>query len=123
MSSAPLRRRVYGDERVRFAAGVVGHRTNLLASAAAPAVTPTGAHRQGPASRRGRLRLWIGRVLVALVGLVLVLVLAGLVYQFVATRLAYRRYPAPGEMVAVAGYDMQLYCTSAIGGLSLWHGL
>jgi pimeloyl-ACP methyl ester carboxylesterase len=48
---------------------------------------------------------------VALVGLVLVLVLAGLVYQFVATQLAYRRYPAPGEMVAVAGHDMQLYCT------------
>jgi hypothetical protein len=48
---------------------------------------------------------------VALVGLVLVLVLAGLVYQFVATQLAYRKYPAPGEMVAVAGHDMQLYCT------------
>ena len=47
----------------------------------------------------------------ALVGLVLVLVLAGLVYQFVATQLAYRRYPAPGEMVAVAGHDMHLYCT------------
>lgn len=64
-----------------------------------------------PASRRGRLRLWIRRGLVALVGLVLVLVLAGLVYQFLATQLAYRRYPAPGEMVAVAGHDMQLYCT------------
>ena len=47
----------------------------------------------------------------ALVGLLLVLVLAGLLYQFVATQLAYRRYPAPGEMVAVAGHDMQLYCT------------
>jgi pimeloyl-ACP methyl ester carboxylesterase len=50
---------------------------------------------------------------VVLVGLVLVLVLAGLVYQFVATRLDYRRYLAPGEMVAVAGHDMQLYCTGA----------
>jgi hypothetical protein len=37
--------------------------------------------------------------------------LAGLVYQFVATRLAYRKYPAPGEMVAVSGHDMHLYCT------------
>jgi pimeloyl-ACP methyl ester carboxylesterase len=63
------------------------------------------------APRRSRIWTWIGRVLVALVGLVLLLALAGLIYQFVATRLAYQRYPAPGEMVAVAGHDMQLHCT------------
>ena len=63
------------------------------------------------ASRRRRIWTWIGRVFVALVGLVLLLALAGLVYQFIATRLAYQRYPAPGEMVAVAGHDMQLHCT------------
>ena len=63
------------------------------------------------APRRGRIWTWIGRVFVALVGLVLLLALAGLVYQFIATRLAYQRYPAAGEMVAVAGHDMQLHCT------------
>lgn len=72
--------------------------------------------RPRPASARGRLWLWIRRALVALVGLVVVVLLAGLVYQFVATRLAYREYPAPGEMVAVSGHDMQLYCTGKAGG-------
>jgi len=47
----------------------------------------------------------------ALVGLILLVLLAGLLYQFVATRIAYREYPAPGEMVAVSGHDMHLYCT------------
>jgi len=45
-----------------------------------------------------------------LAGLILLFVIAGLVYQFVATRLAYRAYPAPGQMVAVSGHGMQLYC-------------
>jgi hypothetical protein len=67
-------------------------------------------------SARGRPWLWIRRVLLALVGLILVVLLAGLVYQFVATRLAYREYPAPGEMVAVSGHGMQLYCTGKARG-------
>src|SRR5215213_5143922 len=67
-------------------------------------------------SVRGRLWLWIRRVLVVLAGLILLIVLAGLVYQFVATRLAYREYPAPGQMVAVSGHGMQLYCTGKARG-------
>ena len=74
------------------------------------------ADRPRPASARGRLWLWIRRVLLVLVGLILVLLLAGLVYQFVATRLAYREYPAPGEMVAVSGHGMQLYCAGKARG-------
>jgi pimeloyl-ACP methyl ester carboxylesterase len=76
----------------------------------------TRADRPRPASARGRLWLWIRRVLVVLVGLILLVLLAGLVYQFVATRLAYRRYPAPGEMVAVSGHGMQLYCAGKARG-------
>jgi pimeloyl-ACP methyl ester carboxylesterase len=38
------------------------------------------------------------------------------IYQFVATRIAYRNYPAPGEMVSVSGHDMQIYCTGKAGG-------
>jgi hypothetical protein len=63
---------------------------------------------------RGRLWLWVGRVLVALVCLIVVLL--GLLYQFLATRIAYRNYRAPGEMVAVLGHDMQIYCTGKAGG-------
>jgi hypothetical protein len=53
---------------------------------------------------------------VALVGLILLVLLVGLVYQFVATRIAYRNYPASGEMVSVSGHDMQLYCTGKARG-------
>jgi pimeloyl-ACP methyl ester carboxylesterase len=63
------------------------------------------------ASTRGGLWLWVGRILVALVGLILLLLLLGVLYQFLATRLAYRNYPAPGEMFSVSGHDMQIYCT------------
>jgi len=68
------------------------------------------------ASARGRLWLWVRRVLVAFVGLILLLLLVGLVYQFVATRIAYRNYPAPGQMVLVSGHDMQIYCTGKASG-------
>ena len=74
------------------------------------------ADRPRTASASGRLWLWIKRVLVVLVGLILVVLLAGLVYQFVATRLAYREYPAPGRMVAVSGHGMQLYCAGKARG-------
>jgi len=53
---------------------------------------------------------------VALLGLILLVLLAGFVYQLVATRLAYRNHHAPGEMVAVSGHDMQLYCTGKARG-------
>jgi pimeloyl-ACP methyl ester carboxylesterase len=52
----------------------------------------------------------------ALVGVVLVVLLAGLLYQFLATRLAYRNYPAPGQMVSVSGHDVHIYCTGKAGG-------
>jgi pimeloyl-ACP methyl ester carboxylesterase len=58
----------------------------------------------------------VGRVLVALVGLIVLLLLLGLLYQFLATRLAYRNYPAPGEMFSVSGHDMQIYCTGKANG-------
>src|SRR5215207_7116946 len=76
----------------------------------------TRADQPRPASARGRLWVRTGRVLVVVGGLLIVVLLAGLVYQFVATRLAYRKYPAPGEMVTVSGHDMQLYCTGRAGG-------
>src|SRR5215212_10683587 len=65
---------------------------------------------------RSRLWQWIRRVLVGLVGLVLVLLLAGMVFQFVMTRIDARRYPAPGELVDMGGYSLHLYCTGRESG-------
>jgi pimeloyl-ACP methyl ester carboxylesterase len=58
---------------------------------------------------------WTKRVLVGMAGLVLILLLAGVVFQFVITRIDERRYPAPGEMVDVGGYDLHLNCTGGGG--------
>jgi pimeloyl-ACP methyl ester carboxylesterase len=60
---------------------------------------------------RSRLWRWTKRVIAGMVGLVLVLLLAGAVFQFVMTRIDARRYPAPGEMVEAGGYSLHLYCT------------
>jgi pimeloyl-ACP methyl ester carboxylesterase len=64
---------------------------------------------------RSRLWKWTKRVLAGIAGLVLFLLLAGVVYQFVATKIDEYRYPAPGEMVDVGGYNMHLYCTGEEG--------
>lgn len=70
-----------------------------------------------PAAPRERSQLWkwTKRVLVGLAGLVVVLLLAGVLYQFVATTIDEYRYPARGEMVDVGGYSMHLYCTGEGG--------
>jgi pimeloyl-ACP methyl ester carboxylesterase len=47
--------------------------------------------------------------------LVVVLLLTGVIYQFVATKLDEYRYPARGEMVDVGGYTLHLYCTGEEG--------
>jgi pimeloyl-ACP methyl ester carboxylesterase len=69
------------------------------------------------AAPRERSRLWkrTKRILVGLAGLVVVLLLAGVIYQFVATKIDEYRYPAPGEMVDVGDYSMHLYCTGEGG--------
>src|ERR671910_1225249 len=63
-----------------------------------------------------RLWRWTKRVLVGIAGLVLVLLLAGVVFQFVITKIDERRYPALGEMVDVDGYSLHLNCTGEAGG-------
>jgi pimeloyl-ACP methyl ester carboxylesterase len=64
---------------------------------------------------RSRPWQWTKRIIVGVVGLVLVMLLAGVVFQFVMTRIDARRYPAPGEMVEVGGYGLHLYCTGEAG--------
>lgn len=42
--------------------------------------------------------------------LVVVLAIAGMIYQTAATEADQRKYPAPGELVNVNGYKMHIYC-------------
>src|SRR5215208_1819844 len=79
---------------------------------------------------RSRLWRWTKRFIAGIGGLILILLLAGVVFQFVMTWIDERRYPAPGELVDVGGYSLHLYCTgepraptvvmdSALGGTVL----
>lgn len=54
--------------------------------------------------RLKRLVLW-------LIVSVLSLAAIGAIYQAIATQIDVRAYPAPGQMVAVGGFQMHLYCT------------
>src|SRR3954447_19008095 len=74
-------------------------------------MTEPGADQQS-ATPPGRSRLWrwTKRVFIGLTGSLLGLLLAGAVYQFVATKIDKYRYPAPGEMVDVGGYSLHLNC-------------
>jgi pimeloyl-ACP methyl ester carboxylesterase len=52
----------------------------------------------------------IGKALLWLVGVLLALAVAGAIYQAIATELAERAYPPPGEMVDVGGYRLHINC-------------
>jgi pimeloyl-ACP methyl ester carboxylesterase len=60
--------------------------------------------------KRRRLWRWTRRVLKGFIGLILVLMLVGVVYQFVATKIDERKYPPPGSLVDVGGYRLHLNC-------------
>ena len=53
-------------------------------------------------------RMW--RPLLGLVVVLLALAVAGAIYQAIATELAERAYPPPGEMVDVGGYSLHINC-------------
>lgn len=62
---------------------------------------------------RSRLRAWAKWVCASLAVLAAALLLSGATYQFIATKIDGRRYPAPGRMVDVGGYSLRLNCTGA----------
>jgi pimeloyl-ACP methyl ester carboxylesterase len=62
-------------------------------------------------TKGSRLWRWTKRLLVGIAGLILFLLLAGVVYQFVTTKIDERRYPALGEMVDAGDYNLHLNCT------------
>jgi pimeloyl-ACP methyl ester carboxylesterase len=57
-----------------------------------------------------RLIRRIGKALLWLVVVLLALAVAGAIYQAIATELAERAYPPPGEMVDVGGYSLHINC-------------
>jgi pimeloyl-ACP methyl ester carboxylesterase len=64
--------------------------------------------------RRGRRVLHrIGRTLAALFGLIVVLGLAGAIYESAAEAADVRAYPPPGQLVDVGGYRLHINCTGA----------
>jgi pimeloyl-ACP methyl ester carboxylesterase len=66
---------------------------------------------QSPPTRRGnKLVVWLGRSLLGLLVLIVILALAGAVYQAIATAMDRRNYPAPGQMADVGGYKLHIYC-------------
>jgi pimeloyl-ACP methyl ester carboxylesterase len=59
-------------------------------------------------ARRIMRRIW--RPLLGLIVALLALAVAGVIYQAIATKLAERAYPPPGEMVDVGGYSLHINC-------------
>jgi pimeloyl-ACP methyl ester carboxylesterase len=57
-----------------------------------------------------RLMRRIGKALLGLVVILLVLAVAGAIYQAIATMRAERAYPSPGEMVDVGGHSLHINC-------------
>jgi pimeloyl-ACP methyl ester carboxylesterase len=56
-----------------------------------------------------KLTMWLGGAM----GLLVVLLLTGFVYQSTASAADQKIYPAPGELVDVDGHQMHLYCIGA----------
>jgi pimeloyl-ACP methyl ester carboxylesterase len=71
-----------------------------------PSDTPSTPRR----STTGRVRRRIGKVLVAGAALVLLLAVAGAVYEAVASTQDAARYQAPGRLVDVGGYHVHVLC-------------
>src|SRR5918994_4948381 len=73
--------------------------------------TPLGISLSVMSSSTASRNIWrIGKALLALVGALLALAVAGAIYQAIATELAERAYPPPGEMVDVRGYSLHINC-------------
>ena len=56
---------------------------------------------------------WLKRVLWAILAIIIILPVAGALYQFIATALDKRDYPPPGQLVDVGGYKLHIYCIGA----------
>ena len=57
------------------------------------------------------MRRWMSRVVMGLSGLVLAIAIAGVTYQWLATRSEIAATSPPGRLVDVGGYKLHLWCT------------
>jgi pimeloyl-ACP methyl ester carboxylesterase len=72
--------------------------------------TVTSKVQSTPTRRGNKLVVWLWRSLLGLLVLIVILALAGAVYQAIATAMDQRNYPPPGQLVDVGGYQLHLYC-------------
>ena len=59
---------------------------------------------------RGRMRIWLKRVLWGLLAMIIIFPVSGALYQGIATEMDKRNYPPLGQLVDVGGYRLHLYC-------------
>jgi pimeloyl-ACP methyl ester carboxylesterase len=57
------------------------------------------------------MRRWTVRILVGLSGVIALAALAGVIYQWLATRRDLAATPPPGQLVDIGGYRLHLWCT------------
>ena len=62
------------------------------------------------AKTSNKLLSWFKRFFIGFSVLILVLAIAGVIYQTAATEADQRKYPPPGALVNVHGYKMHIYC-------------
>jgi pimeloyl-ACP methyl ester carboxylesterase len=59
---------------------------------------------------RRKLIKWISRILIIFIGLPLGLLLIGFVYETIASKSDWARYPPAGELIDIGGYKLHLHC-------------
>lgn len=63
-------------------------------------------------NNQGKNRIkWISRIIIVAIILPLGLLLGGFVYETIASRTDWERYPPPGELIDIGGYRLHLNCT------------
>ena len=93
--------RVYGEPRSGAIHGLAPR---------SPA-SPLASNDPGLDERGIDMRRWMSRVFMGLCGLVLAIVMAGVTYQWLATRSEITATPPPGRLVDIGGYRLHLWCT------------
>ncbi len=56
------------------------------------------------------MKRWIKHVIGGLLGLIVVVVAAGALYQVIGSAVDARQYPPPGKLIDVGGYRLHLSC-------------
>lgn len=60
--------------------------------------------------KKNRIK-WISRVIIVAIILPLGLLLVGFLYETIASKTDWQRYPLPGELIDIGGYGLHLNCT------------